>query len=474
MVNYETIIGIEVHAQLNTKRKIFSPSLNDTTSSPNTNIHPIDLGMPGALPRFNEEVLQKAIMVANAFDMEITRKMHWDRKNYFYHDNPKGYQITQQKTPIGRHGKIILDNGKEIGVDFMHMEEDTAKSIHRDDCTLLDFNRCGIPLVEIVSTPDMRTAAEAREYVEKLREILVYLGVSDGKLEEGSMRVDVNVSVRPFGQPHFNPKVEIKNLNSFSNVATSIELEVKNQTLAYNTGQPVVQATKRYLETSKTVETMRVKEGVVDYRYFPEPDLPYIELDDQYITDVLADANKLPIEIKAELIEFGFNQKDISNLMSNVEMVKFFFAMVDRSLDPKQSLNYLLVNIKDYLNKAHVGFSDIAITIDNFCDIEEMVASGKISTNHVKKIIPMLCKEAQSATELVSKLGIEQITDPEVIGQFVDTVLDANEQSIIDFHGGKDRAVGFLIGQIIKASKGQANPSLVNSILIEKLNERKC
>ncbi len=474
MYNYETIIGIEVHAQLNTKRKIFSPSLNDSSSAPNTNVHPIDLGMPGALPRFNEEVLQKAIMVANAFDMDITKKMHWDRKNYFYHDNPKGYQITQQKTPIGRNGVITLDNGKEIGVDFMHMEEDTAKSLHRDDCTLLDFNRCGVPLVEIVSTPDMRSSAEAREYVEKLREILVYLGVSDGKLEEGSLRVDVNVSVRPYGQPHFNPKVEIKNLNSFSNVAMAIEIEAKNQTLAYNTNQPVVQATKRFMEASKTVETMRVKEGVVDYRYFPEPDLPYIELEDQYIASVLAESSKLPAEIKAELAGFGFNDKDIVNLMSNVDMVKYFFKMVDAGLDPKQSLNYLLVNVKDYLNKSKGDFADIAITVENFVEIEELVASGKISTNHVKKILPTLCEEAQSAKELVSKLGIEQITDPAVIGEMVDTVLDANEQSIIDFHGGKDRAVGFLIGQIIKASKGQANPSLVNKILMEKLNERKC
>ncbi len=474
MVNYETIIGIEVHAQLNTKRKIFSPSLNDTTSKPNTNIHPIDLGMPGALPRFNEEVLQKAIMVANAFGMDITRKMHWDRKNYFYHDNPKGYQITQQKTPIGRHGKIVLDSGKAIGVDFMHMEEDTAKSLHRDDCTLLDFNRCGVPLVEIVSTPEMRSGAEAREYIEKLREILVYLGVSDGKLEEGSLRVDVNVSVRPYGQPHFNPKVEIKNLNSFSNVEMAIEVERKNQMLAYNTGAKVVQATKRFMENSKTVEIMRVKEGVVDYRFFPEPDLPYIEIDDAYINDVIAHSNKLPAEIKAELKDFGFNDKDIVNLMSNMEMVTFFFKLTEAGLDPKQSLNYLLVNIKDYLNKSNHEFNQIAITLDNFIEIEELIASGKISTNHVKKIIPILCEKPQSAKTLVAELGIEQITDPQIIGQMVDKVLDANEQSIIDFHGGKDRAMGFLIGQIIKESKGQANPSLVNSILIEKLNERKC
>ncbi len=474
MTNYEIIIGIEVHAQLNTKRKIFSPSLNDVTSEPNTNIHPIDLGLPGTLPRFNEEVLKKSIMIANGLGMEITKDMHWDRKNYFYHDNPKGYQITQLKTPIARNGSIQLESGKEIGIDFMHMEEDTAKSIHKNDCTLLDFNRSGVPLVEIVSKPDIRSSKEAREYVEKLREILVYLEVSDGKLEEGSMRVDVNVSVRPYGQDHFNPKVEIKNLNSFSNVEAAIVAEVKNQTLAYNTGQEVKQATKRFMESSKTVETMRVKEGIVDYRYFPEPDLPRIEIDNDYITNVLQDANKLPHEIKEELSKFNFNSKDIDNLMLNVKMVKFFFEMIEAKLDPKQSLNYLVVNIKDYLNKNQCEFKDINITIENFIEINQLVESGKISTNHVKKIIPMLCEKKQNVKQLVSDLGIEQITDPNIIGDMVNKILDENEQSIVDFHGGKDRALGFLIGQIIKESKGQANPSLVNTILIEKLNERKC
>lgn len=472
MNNYETIIGIEVHAQLNTKRKIFSPSLNDSTSKPNTNIHPIDLGLPGALPRFNKEVLDKAIMIANGLGMDITREMHWDRKNYFYHDNPKGYQITQQKTPIGRNGIITLDSGKQINVDFMHMEEDTAKSIHREDATLLDFNRCGIPLVEIVSKADMRSGEEAREYVEKLREILVYLGVSDGRLEEGSMRVDVNVSVRPFGQPHFNPKVEIKNLNSFSNVQAAVEVERKNQMLAYNTGQKVVQATKRFLETTKTVETMRVKEGVVDYRFFPEPDLPYIKLTDQDIEEVLKHRKMLPSEIRSKLIQFDFTTKDIENLMLNKQMVTYFFAMVDSGLEPKQSLNYLLVNIKDYLNKANCSFDSVNITIDNFKEINELVTSGKISTNHVKKIIPLLCEQAQSAKDLVKQLGIEQITDPQLIGQMVKEVLDVNQESIDSYQNGKDRALGFLIGQILKVSKGQANPELVNKILLQQLSER--
>lgn len=471
MNNYETIIGIEVHAQLNTKRKIFSPSLNDSASAPNQNIHPIDLGMPGALPRFNREVLDKAILIADGLGMDITRHMHWDRKNYFYHDNPKGYQITQQKTPIGRNGWITLDSGKQIGVDFMHMEEDTAKSIHRENATLLDFNRCGVPLVEIVSKADMRSGKEAREYVEKLREILLYLGVSDGRLEEGSMRVDVNVSVRPFGQEHFNPKVEIKNLNSFTNVEMAVEVEVKTQTLAYNTGGKVVQATKRFLEGNKTLEVMRVKEGVVDYRFFPEPDLPYIILTQEAIDVVLKGRKLLPAEIKTRLIELGTNQKDIANIMSNPQMVGYYFEMLEQNLDAKQSLNYLLVNVKDYMNKANCQFADLNISLVNFQDIFELVSNGKISTNHVKKLIPLLCETSQDVKELVTKLGIEQITDPQIILELVQDVLAKNEESIISYNNGKDRALGFLIGQIIKQSKGQANPELVNKILLEQLSE---
>ncbi|MGL5020697.1 MAG: Asp-tRNA(Asn)/Glu-tRNA(Gln) amidotransferase subunit GatB, partial [Mycoplasmatales bacterium] len=253
MFNYETIIGIEVHAELNTMYKIFSPSINNINSKPNTNVHPIDLGLPGTLPRFNEEVLQKAILVCEGFNMDVTRAMHWDRKNYFYPDNPKGYQITQQKTPIGRHGKIVLDNKKEIRIDFMHMEEDTAKSFHIGEDTLLDFNRCGVPLIEIVSAPDMRSGAEAREYLEKLRDILLYLDASDCKMEEGSLRVDVNISIRPVGSEVLNTKVEIKNLNSFNNVEVAIEKEVINQLYALNAGVKVVQCTKRFNEGTKKV-----------------------------------------------------------------------------------------------------------------------------------------------------------------------------------------------------------------------------
>lgn len=472
MTNYETIIGIEVHAELNTKHKIFSPSINDINAEPNTNIHPIDLGLPGTLPRFNEEVLQKAIVIAKGFNMEITKEMHWDRKNYFYPDNPKGFQITQQETPIGRHGYIELDNGKKIAIDFMHMEEDTAKSFHRENKTLLDFNRCGVPLVEIVSGPDMRSGKEAREYLEKLREILLFLDASDCKMEEGSLRVDVNISVRPYGQEEFNTKVEVKNLNSFANVEMAIEEEVKNQTKAYNTNKRVVQCTKRFNEATKTVDLMRVKESQDDYRYFPEPDLPWIRLTDDYIDSCLADMPKLPKQIKAELIDnLKLDQKSVSILMMNREMTLFFLEAIKVN-DPKQMLNYLTVNVNEYMNKAKVDFKELNVTVQHFTDMIELLNKGNISSNHVKKLLPEILKTGEAVNVLTKKLGLEQITDEATICGFVTTVLDANPDSIELFKGGKDRAFGFLVGQVMKQSKGQANPQLVNSILKSELEKR--
>lgn len=471
MINYETIIGIEVHVELNTKHKIFSPSLNDINALPNTNVHPIDLGLPGTLPCFNEEVLKKAIMVAHSLNMDITKEMHWDRKNYFYPDNPKGYQITQQETPIGRNGYIMLDSGKKITVDFMHMEEDTAKSFHRENSTLLDFNRCGVPLVEIVSGPDMSNGKEAREYVEKLRETLLFIGASDCKMNEGSLRVDVNVSIRPYGQETFNTKVEIKNLNSFANVETAIELEVKNQLKALNSGVEVVQATKRFNEQSKAVDVMRIKESQDDYRYFPEPDLPWIILEDMYIDEIINTTPLLPIEIKEILKEANLSTKEINLLMNNREMTMFMLKAIELKLNIKQVFNYLTVNIGEILNKEKIEFSDSKLTHENIFDIDKELNAGTISSAHVKKIIPILVMEGGNVTSIIEKLGLAQITDPEIINKIIEEVLNTNPESIELYKSGKDRAFGFMIGQIMKQSKGQANPKLVNELLTKKLQE---
>ncbi len=469
MTNYETIIGIEVHAELNTKHKIFSPSINDINAKPNTNVHPIDLALPGTLPRFNEEVLKKAILITKAFNMQVTKKMHWDRKNYFYPDNPKGYQITQQQTPIGRHGYIELDSGKKITIDFMHMEEDTAKSFHRENKTLLDFNRCGVPLVEIVSGPDMRSGKEAREYLEKLRETLLYLDASDCKMEEGSLRVDVNISVRPYGQETFNTKVEVKNLNSFANVEMAIDVEVKKQIRALNTGVKVVQCTKRFNETTKDVDIMRIKESQDDYRYFPEPDLPKIILTDEYIKKATENFPMLPKIIKTHLVdELELDTKAVSIMMADRDMTLFFLEAIKEN-DPKQMLNYLTVNVNEYLNKAKLTFKDVQLTSMHFVDMAKALEAKKISSNHVKKLLPEIMKSGKDVSTLIKELGLEQITDEETIRSFVIAVLTNNPESVELYKNGKDRAFGFMVGQIMKESKGQANPQIVNKLLKEEL-----
>lgn len=470
MNNFETIIGVEVHAELNTKHKIFSPALNNVESTPNTNVHPIDLGLPGTLPIFNEEVLQKAILISKSLNMDISKNMHWDRKNYFYHDNPKGYQITQFDTPIGRNGYIELDNGKKINIDFMHMEEDTAKTFNRENLILLDYNRCGVPLVEIVTSPSLRSSSETKEYLEKLREILVFLNVSDGKLDMGSFRVDVNVSIRPYGVDKLYPKVEIKNLNSFANVTKAIEIEVKEQIKSFNLGQKILQTTKRYDEDNKKLVIMRIKEGVADYRYFPEPDLQEINLTEEYITKITSDIPKLPQVIRKELIEeYKINHKEVDILLNDKAMTDFFLETLNYDLVPQKTLNYLLSNVLEYLNKNKLAFIDSKITIENFVDINNLLNKGEISSNHVKKIIPLLLDETNKVLDLVEKLGLKQISDPKIILELVTEVLKENPGSIELFNSGKERAKGFLIGQIIKKSKGQANPVLVTEILDQEL-----
>lgn len=473
MNNFEMIIGVEVHAELNTKKKIFSPAINNINSKPNTNIHPIDLAIPGTLPRFNEEVLQKSLKIAHALKMDISKTMHWDRKNYFYHDNPKGYQITQFETPIGRSGKITLDNGKNIGITFMHMEEDTAKTFNENGKIKLDFNRCGVPLVEIVSDPVLRSPVETREYLEKLREILVYLDVSDGRLEEGSFRVDVNVSIRPYGTDELRTKVEIKNLNSFNNVQKAIEQEVKNQIKEFLYGEETLQTTKRLDENTGELIVMRVKEGSADYRYFPEPDLPLIELTEEYCLKQVENRPLLPNEIRTILVEKNnLPKKEVDILLTDRKMALFFLETLQfEKLSPKQTLNYLVVNVNEFLNKNKLSFVKSELSIENLLEINDFLLSGKISTNHVKKIIPMLCLKKQNAGELIKEMGIEQISDPIKIKEIVEETIEENPESIELYKSGKNKAFGFLVGKTIAKSKGQANPKMVNEILLEVLNK---
>lgn len=474
--NFEIIIGLEVHAELTTASKMYSPSRASFHAPPNTNIHEIDLGYPGTLPVVNKRALEYALKGALALHMEITKEMHFDRKNYFYPDNPKGYQITQQNTPIGQKGyiDITLLSGEEkrIGITRLHMEEDAGKGTHRDQDTLLDYNRQGIPLVEIVSEPDLRSGVEAKLYLQELKSILEYLNISDVKMEEGSLRVDANVSVRPFGQKTFNEKVEIKNINSFSNVERAIDLEVERQIEEYLSGGIVFAETRRYDDTTKKNIMMRRKETAEDYRYFPEPDLPQISLTDEEIERVRADLPELPKEKRERYImEYKLSKEDVAVLLNSRELTYFFDEVVQHTTSYKLALNYVTQILTEYLKKEGKELSETYMTPQKLSDLIVRVENFETSTNQAKKAIPILCNEDQSTEVLIEKYDLKQITDRAVIQTYIDDVIHQNQKSVQDYKNGKDRAFKALMGQVMGKAKGKANPEIVHECLEKTLQE---
>ncbi|SOB98995.1 aspartyl/glutamyl-tRNA(Asn/Gln) amidotransferase subunit B [Ureibacillus xyleni] len=481
-MNFETVIGLEVHVELKTESKIFSPAPNHFGAEPNTNTTVIDLGYPGVLPVLNKNVVDYAMKAALALNMDINQHTKFDRKNYFYPDNPKAYQISQFDKPIGENGWIEIEiegtDGqpgytKRIGITRLHMEEDAGKLTHGEGYSLVDFNRQGTPLVEIVSEPDIRTPAEAYAYLEKLKAIIQYTGVSDVRMEEGSLRCDANISIRPYGQEEFGTKTELKNLNSFNFVRKGLEYEEVRQAEVLMAGGVIEQETRRFDEkTGKTI-LMRVKEGTDDYRYFPEPDLVDLQIDDAWLERVRASIPELPDARKKRYVEqLGLNDYDASVLVVNKEISDFFDEMVTAGADAKLSANWLMGDVSAYLNAEQKELGDTALTPENLAGMVKLIADGTISSKIAKKVFTELVKNGGDAAKIVKDKGLVQISDPAVLLGFVTEALDANPQSIEDFKNGKDRAIGFLVGQIMKASKGQANPPMLNKILLEEINKR--
>ena len=481
-MNFETVIGLEVHVELKTESKIFSPSPNHFGAEPNTNTTVIDLGYPGVLPVLNKNVVDYAMKAALALNMKINQETKFDRKNYFYPDNPKAYQISQFDKPIGENGWIEIEiegtDGqpgytKKIGITRLHMEEDAGKLTHGEGYSLVDFNRQGTPLVEIVSEPDIRTPAEAYAYLEKLKSIIQYTGVSDVRMEEGSLRCDANISLRPYGQEEFGTKAELKNLNSFNFVRKGLEYEEVRQADVLRSGGEIEQETRRFDEkTGKTI-LMRVKEGTDDYRYFPEPDLVDLHIDDAWLERVRASIPELPDARKKRYVtELGLNDYDANVLVVNKEISDFFDEMVQTGADAKLSANWLMGDVSAYLNSEQKELKQTALTPANLASMVKLIADGTISSKIAKKVFTELVQNGGDANEIVKAKGLVQISDPSLLLNLVTEVLDANPQSIEDFKNGKDRAIGFLVGQIMKASKGQANPPMVNKILLEEINKR--
>ena len=476
-MNFETVIGLEVHVELKTESKMFSPSPAHFGAEPNTNTNVIDWGYPGVLPVINEQAVEYAMKAAMALNCEIATDTKFDRKNYFYPDNPKAYQISQFDKPIGHDGYIDIEvDGKQkrIRVERVHLEEDAGKNNHgTDGYSYVDLNRQGTPLIEIVSEADMRSPEEAYAYLEALKQIVQYTGVSDVKMEEGSMRCDANVSLRPIGQEEFGTKAELKNLNSFNYVRRGLAFEETRQEKVLLSGGIIQQETRRYDETTGATILMRIKEGSDDYRYFPEPDLPNLVIEEAWIEKVRKSIPEMPAERRVRYVkELGLSDYDAMVMTATKEMSDFFEETLANKADTKQVTNWLMGEVSAYVNSEKISLHDTKLTPENLAGMINLVADGTISSKIAKKVFQELIQKGGNAQEVVEKNGWIQLSDPSKLIPMVNEVLDKNPQSIEDFKNGKDRAIGFLVGQIMKATKGQANPGIVNKLLNEELAKR--
>ncbi len=468
MTNYKKTIGIEVHCELKTKEKIFSPSQSIYGSMANTCTNIIDLGYPGSLPLLNNEVLRFAIKACKVLNLHITRDMHFDRKNYFYPDNPKNFQITQNETPIGRDGYVIInDDGEEKKIEIleMHIEEDTCKSVHSAKNSLLDFNRAGVPLIEIVTKPCIHSAKEATLYLEKLRELLLYAGVSDCKIEEGSMRCEPNVSISKTDK--LGTKIEVKNIGSISHVGEAITYEAKRQEEILERGETLHEETRRFDDKSHTTILMRVKETGNDYRYFPEPDIPYVHLTEEFITDSLKDLPRMPDERRKDYQKGGILPINMEKIIANKEISDYLERFLDINL--VVASNLLLGDISSYLNKKDIKLSDTKLTDSKFRDLVNKLDKKEISNKNFKDILVDIMETDKSIDELIKENGFNNLDDS-VVDDIIAKVLDSNPDFVHQYKSGNERVLKALMGLVMKESKGKVNPSLANDKLKEKLD----
>lgn len=477
-MNFETTVGLEVHIEMQTNSKAYSPSPVQYGAEQNTNTNVIDWGYPGVLPEINKGALEFGMRAALALHCDITQDVGFDRKNYFYPDNPKAYQITQARTPIGTNGwlEIELEDGtkKKIGIREMHVEEDAGKNTHNPDgYSYVDLNRQGTPLIEIVAEPDISSADEAYAYLTKLRQVIQFTGISDVKMEEGSMRADVNVSIAPIGSDKLGVRTEMKNLNSFEHVRKGIQYEVKRQERLLMSGGEVEQETRRFDEPSGETILMRSKEEANDYRYFPEPDLPPIHISDDWIEEVRASIPEMPDKRRERYTQdWGIPAYDAGVLTQTKEMSDFYDATVAAGADPKLAANWLMGEVNAYLNSKQVELSDTALTPEHLVTMIKLIEDETISSKIAKKVFKEIITNDTEPKAWVESKGMVQLSDPAKLQPIIDEVLDNNEQSIEDFKNGKDRAIGFLVGQIMKKTRGMANPKMVNKLLMASLKER--
>ncbi len=478
-MKYETVIGLETHVELKTKTKCFCSCSTDFGGEPNTRVCPICTGMPGTLPVLNKRVVDFAIKAGLALNCEIQHYNRFDRKNYFYPDLAKGYQVSQLFLPICLNGHVDIEvDGvhKRIGITRIHIEEDAGKLVHSgstissSDSSVVDYNRSSVPLVEIVSEPDIRTPQEAKAYMEKVKAILEYIDVSDCKMQEGSLRCDANVSLRPYGQKEFGAKSEIKNLNSFRSVQRGLEYEEIRQAQILDEGGTVVQETRTWDEEKSITLSMRSKEHAHDYRYFPDPDLPPFLVEKSWIEEIAKTLPELPDERKNRLMkDAGLSEYDAACVIASRAMAEYFDEAAKTTKDSKAIANWLLGDVSAWLNNNNLDMNDFPVKAHNLSAMIELINQGVLSSKLAKAVFEEMTKADKTPQEIVKEKGLEQISDTGELEAVVQKILDNNAQSVADYKAGKDRALGFLVGQIMKETRGKANPDMINKLLKEKL-----
>ena len=475
-MEWETVIGLEIHAQLNTKSKIFSAAATKYGAEPNSQACAVDLGLPGVLPVLNKEVVSKAVKFGLAVDAHINQRNVFDRKNYFYPDLPKGYQISQLDWPIVGEGEIEItlgDTTKVVGITRAHLEEDAGKSIHDlyDDYTAVDLNRAGTPLLEIVSDPDMRSAKEAVAYAKKIHALVQYLEICDGNMQEGSFRCDANVSIRPMGQEELGTRAELKNINSFKFLERAINLEVERQQDILEEGGKVAQETRLYDAVKHETRSMRSKEEANDYRYFPDPDLLPVEISDELMAQIKQELPELPQEKKARFItEFGLSEYDADVLTSQKPMADYFEKMIVINTDhAKLCANWIMGELSASLNKHQIELVDAPITADDLSLLVNRIGDDTISGKIAKDVFKAMWDGEGSADEIIEAKGLKQMTDTGAIEAIVDEIIASNAPQVAQFKSGNEKILGFFVGQAMKATQGKANPKLLNEMLRAKL-----
>lgn len=477
-MDYEIVIGLEVHTELKTNSKIFCGCSTKFGSEQNTNVCPVCLGLPGVLPVINEKVVEFAIKAGLALNCSILPFSKFDRKNYYYPDLPKNFQTSQYDLPIAVNGYLDIDvNGetKRIGVTRVHMEEDAGKLVHsgtisNSEYALVDYNRTGVPLIEIVSEPDLRTPEEAKAYLEKLKSILEYIDVSDCKMEEGSLRCDANISLRKRGESKLGTKAEIKNLNSFKMVQKGLEYEAERQADVLEDGGRIVQETRSWDDAKGITVSMRSKEQAHDYRYFPEPDLVPIVVDPAKVEEIRANLPELPDARKKRLMtDYGLSDYDAEVITASKAVAEYYDQIITFKADPKAAANWLMGEVSKFLNAANLGIKDCPVSPEKLAGMIGLIEKGTISSKIAKTVFEEMWTSGKEAAVIVKEKGLVQITDTGEIEAIVDAVIAANPQSVADFKAGKERALGFLVGQIMKQTKGRANPEMVNNLLKERL-----